>query len=78
MFRLSFRFLLGLALVVVNVSLAAVVATFAYRAAHDAMVQQVQPLQQRILFPPELRKVNLRFAAAVFEFPQRHQGAHAR
>jgi hypothetical protein len=39
-FRLSFRTLLGLALVVVNVGLAAVVATFAYRAAHDALVEQ--------------------------------------
>ncbi len=42
MIRLSFRFLLGLALVFVNVGLAAVVATFAYNAAHDAMVQQAQ------------------------------------
>jgi signal transduction histidine kinase/ActR/RegA family two-component response regulator len=40
LFRLSFRFLLGFALVVVNVGIAAVVAIFAYRAATDAMVQQ--------------------------------------
>ncbi len=40
MFRLSFRSLLGLALVVVNLGLTAVVATFAYNAAHDAIVEQ--------------------------------------
>ena len=39
-FRLSLRSLLALALVGVNVGLTAVVATFAYRAAHDAMVDQ--------------------------------------
>ena len=40
MFRLSFRYVLGLALVVVNLGLAAVVATFAYHAAYDAIVEQ--------------------------------------
>ena len=40
MFRLSFRVVLGVALVVVNVGLAAVVAFFAYHAAHDAFVEQ--------------------------------------
>jgi signal transduction histidine kinase/CheY-like chemotaxis protein len=39
-FRLSFRYLLALALIVVNLGLAAVVATFAYHAAHDALVRQ--------------------------------------
>jgi signal transduction histidine kinase/CheY-like chemotaxis protein len=38
--RLSLRTSLALALVVVNVGLTAIVATFAYRAAHDAMVDQ--------------------------------------
>jgi signal transduction histidine kinase len=41
-FRLSFRFSLGLALLVVNIGVAAVLATFAYRAAHDAIVDQAQ------------------------------------
>jgi signal transduction histidine kinase len=36
----SFRFLLGLALIIVNVSLAAVLAVFAYGAADDAVVDQ--------------------------------------
>ena len=40
MFRLSFRYLLGFALIVVNVGLAAVIGTFAYRAAQDAIVDQ--------------------------------------
>ncbi len=40
MLRLSLRSLLGLTLVVVNVGLTAIVATFAYRAAHDVMVDQ--------------------------------------
>lgn len=40
MFRLSFRVLLGFALIVVNLGFTAVVATFAYRAAHDAIVEQ--------------------------------------
>ena len=40
--RLSLRTSLALALVVVNVGLTAVVATFAYRAAHDAIVEQAQ------------------------------------
>jgi signal transduction histidine kinase/ActR/RegA family two-component response regulator len=39
-FRLSLRASLATALVVVNVSLTAVVAVFAYRAAHDVMVDQ--------------------------------------
>jgi signal transduction histidine kinase/ActR/RegA family two-component response regulator len=39
-FRLSLRTSLALALVVLNVGLTAVVATFAYRAAHDVMVDQ--------------------------------------
>jgi signal transduction histidine kinase/ActR/RegA family two-component response regulator len=39
-FRLSLRTLLALALVIVNVGLTAVVAVFAYRAAHDVMVEQ--------------------------------------
>src|SRR5438874_3804125 len=39
-FRLSLRASLATALVVVNVGLTAVVATFAYRAAHDVMVDQ--------------------------------------
>lgn len=42
MYRLSLRSSLALALVVVNVGLTAVVATFAYRAAHDVMVAQAQ------------------------------------
>ena len=42
MFRLSFRYVLGLALVVLNLGLAAVVATFAYHAAHDTIVEQAQ------------------------------------
>ena len=40
MFRLSLRSSLAAALVVVNVGLTAVVAMFAYRAAHDVMVDQ--------------------------------------
>ena len=40
MFRLSLRASLATALVVVNVGLTAVVAVFAYRAAHDVMVDQ--------------------------------------
>ena len=40
MFRLSLRASLAAALVVVNVGLAAVVAVFAYQAAHDVMVDQ--------------------------------------
>ncbi len=40
MFRLSFRYVLGLALVVLNLGLAAVVATFAYHAAQDTIVEQ--------------------------------------
>lgn len=40
MFRLSFRYVLGLALIVVNFGLAAVMATFAYRAARDATLEQ--------------------------------------
>jgi signal transduction histidine kinase len=39
-FRLSLRSSLALALVVVNVGLTAIVATFAYRAAHDVLVDQ--------------------------------------
>jgi signal transduction histidine kinase/CheY-like chemotaxis protein len=39
-FRLSFRYLLGFALIVVNLGLAAVVAIFAYRVAEDAIVEQ--------------------------------------
>jgi len=38
--RLSLRSSLALALVVINVGLTAIVATLAYRAAHDAMVDQ--------------------------------------
>ena len=40
MFRLSLRASLATALVIVNVGLTAVVAVFAYRAAHDVMVDQ--------------------------------------
>jgi signal transduction histidine kinase len=39
-FRLSFRYLLGLALITVNVGLAALVASFAYHAADDAFIEQ--------------------------------------
>ena len=40
MFRLSFRYALGFALIIVNLGLAAVVATIAYQAAHDTIVEE--------------------------------------
>src|SRR4051812_9213302 len=40
MFQLPFRYLLGLALVFVNLVLTATVAAFSYRAGHDAIVVQ--------------------------------------